>query len=64
MKGRGDAIGDKLAVGILQRQRDVEADAWPRHDLSLEAVAVDIDDSRKHEQAVGIDHGCMGRPDL
>ena len=54
MKGRGDAIGHQLAVGVDQRQARIEMDARPRHELALEGIAVHIDDPGQDQQMAGI----------
>ena len=45
VKDRGDAIGDRLAVAVHQRDVDGKADAGPRHQLPLEGIAMNIDDA-------------------
>src|SRR6266403_2182528 len=55
MKDRGDAISDCLAVAVGQGNVDGKIDAGAGHHLSLERVAMQIDDSRQHQQVAGID---------
>jgi hypothetical protein len=59
MKDRRDAVRQNLPVAVEQRDVDRKADARPWHHLPLECIAMDIDDTRQHEQAIGIDaaHG-------
>ncbi len=58
---RGDAVRDHLPVALDERDVDRYVDAGPRHHLSLEGVAVDVDDTRQYEQAVGIERHAAGR---
>jgi len=57
---RGDAVCDKLPVGLEQRDVVGEIDARPRHRLALERVAVDIDDARQQQQAARIPYLRVG----
>ena len=52
-----DAIADRLPIAVDKRNVDREIDAGARHHLPLERVAMEIDDSRQHQQAIGIDAG-------
>ena len=51
----GDAVAHRLPVAFHQRHVDGKTDAGPRHQLPLECVAVDIDDTGQHVQAARID---------
>ncbi len=54
VEGGGDAARQQGAVGVAQRQVDVEGHFGPRHDVPLEGVAMAIDEARQHEQAGGV----------
>jgi hypothetical protein len=51
----GDAVADRLPVAVGQRHIDGKVDAGARHHLPLEGVAMEVDDTRQHQQATGID---------
>ena len=51
MKRGGDAVGEQLGFGVVQRQGGREIDAGARLDLTLERVAMDIHDAGQHQQA-------------
>ena len=51
----GDAVADRLPVAVDKRHVDGKIDAGARHHLPLEGVAMEVDDTRQHQQAVGID---------
>jgi hypothetical protein len=55
MKNRCDAISDGLSVTVNQRYIDGKTDTGARHHLSLEGVAMQIDDPRQHQQIAGIE---------
>ena len=55
MKNRGDAISDRLPVAVDQGHVDGKIDPGTRHHLPLERIAMQIDDSRQHQQVAGID---------
>src|SRR5690349_1085176 len=55
MKHRGDAVADRLAVAVDERDVDREIHAGARHHLPLEGVAMDVDDARQHQQAARVD---------
>jgi hypothetical protein len=55
VKDGGDAIGEGLSIALEQRNIDWKSDPWPRHHLSLECIAVDVDDPGKHQKAGRID---------
>lgn len=50
MERSSDAVGDRLAVAIDQRDVDRKVHLWPRHHLPLEGIAMDIDDARQHHE--------------
>src|ERR1700682_6848834 len=55
MKGRSDAISDGLPVTVDQRYIDGKIDTGAGDHLSLEGVAMQIDDPRQHQQIAGIE---------
>ncbi len=60
VEDRGDAVGEGLSIAFQQRHIDWEPDAWPRHHLSLEGIAVNVDDSGKDQKAGGVDRPLGG----
>src|ERR1700757_1002476 len=56
MKDGRDAVGDGLPIAFEQRNVDRKSPSRPRHHLSLEGVAVDVDDPGKDQKAAGVDH--------
>jgi len=48
-------VGDKLAIRFAQSEPHVEHDLRSRHDLTLKGIAVNIDDSRQHQQSGRVD---------
>ncbi|GCC49391.1 hypothetical protein chiPu_0033520 [Chiloscyllium punctatum] len=55
MEDGGDAVGDRLPIAVDQCHVGREVDAWARHHLPLERIAVQIDDAGQHQEAAGID---------
>ena len=55
MIGRGNTVGDHLAIGFHEGQGRVDVYARPRHELSLEGVAVDVHNTRQHQEILGIE---------
>src|SRR3954452_4848263 len=55
MKYRGDAVADRLAIAVGERHVDPKVDPGARHHLSLEGIAMQIDDSRQHQQVARVD---------
>src|SRR5262245_40365056 len=55
MKSGGDAIANKLAVGLHERHVVVEGHARPRHELPLEGIAMNVDQAGQDEHTAGID---------
>jgi hypothetical protein len=54
MKGGRDAVADQLAVGVEQGETCIEMHAGPRHELALERIAVQVDNSRQDQQPAGV----------
>jgi hypothetical protein len=50
-----DAVGDGLPIAFEQRNVDRKSYSRPRHHLSLEGIAVDVDDPGKDQKAAGVD---------
>ncbi len=59
MERRGDAVGQKLRLGIVQRDIGGKPDAGARLQLPLERVAVNIDDARKYQKPARIEPRAM-----
>ncbi|MGY4355452.1 hypothetical protein ACVW0J_001945 [Bradyrhizobium sp. i1.7.7] len=55
VKDGGDAVADRLAVTVGERDVDREVDAGARHHLALEGIAMQIDDAGQHQQVARID---------
>ena len=55
MKNRGDAVPGRLLVAVDQGHINRKIDAGAGHHLSFERVAMQVDDSRQHQQVAGID---------
>lgn len=55
VKNRGDAVADRLAVAVGERDVDREIDPGARHHLSLEGIAMQIDDARQDQQIARLD---------
>lgn len=55
VKYRGDAVADRLAVAVGERNVDREVDAGARYHLPLEGIAVQIDDAGQDQQIACID---------
>ena len=55
MEGGGDAVGEQLRLGVVQRDVGVEIDTGARLQLAFECVTVDIDDTGQHEQTSCVD---------
>src|SRR3954453_12447494 len=55
MKYRGDAGADRLAIAVGERHVDRKVDPGARHHLSLESIAMQIDDARQHQQVARVD---------
>src|SRR5262249_2124599 len=55
MKDGGNAVGDGLPVAFEQRHIDRKSDPRPRHHLSLEGIAVDVDGPGADWNAAGVD---------
>src|SRR5262249_8221587 len=56
VKDGRDAVGDGLPIAFEQRNVDRKSHSRPRHHLSLEGVAVDVDNPREDQKAARIDH--------
>jgi hypothetical protein len=50
-----DAVADRLTVAVDERDIDGEINTGARHHLPLERIAVQIDDTRQHDEATCID---------
>ena len=57
----GDAVGGQLAIGIQQRHLGGHAHAGPGHELTLERVAMQIDDAGQDEQPAGVPNATARR---
>ena len=55
MKDGRDAVGDGLPIAFEQRNVDRKSHSRPRHHLSLEGVAMDVDDAGKDQKAARVD---------
>jgi hypothetical protein len=55
MKDGRDAVGDGLPIAFDERNVDRKSHSRPRHHLSLEGIAVDVDDPGKDQKAAGVD---------
>ncbi len=55
MERRGDAACQQLPLGLDQRKRGRKGDAGARLELTLERIAVHIDDAREHQHSARID---------
>jgi hypothetical protein len=55
VKHRGDAVGDRLPVAVDERDVDRKIHARAGHHLPLECVAMQVDDSRQHQQPTRVD---------
>ena len=55
VKDGGDAVGDGLPIAFEQRHIDRKSNPRPRHHLSLEGIAVDVDDPGQDQKAAGVD---------
>src|SRR5262249_39772754 len=51
----GDPVGDGLSIAFQERNFDRKSDPRPRHHLSFECIAVDVDDPGENQEAVRID---------
>ena len=54
--GTGDAIGGQLAVCFQKGRIEGQGDTGARHHLTLECIAVDIDEGRGQDHPGGPDH--------
>ncbi len=54
MERRGDAVRQQLRFRVVQRDIGSEADARSRLQLPLERIAMEVDDSRQHQQTARI----------
>src|SRR3546814_17667714 len=57
MEFAGDAIGQQLAVDIMQRAVVRKRYAGAGHDGALESVAMQVDDAGQHQQVAGVQPG-------
>src|SRR5262249_14318930 len=55
VKDGRDAVGDGLPIAFEQRNVDRKSHSRPRHHLSLEGVAVVVDEPGKYQNAAGVD---------
>jgi len=62
MENGGDAVTDRLAVAIKKGDVDGKIDTGSRHHLPLERVAVQIDDTRQHQEAPRIELDLAAEP--
>ena len=51
----GDAVGQKLALGLEERRGEVHEDGRPGRDDGLDVIRVDVDEAGRHIPAVRID---------
>jgi hypothetical protein len=56
----GDAVRDRLPVAIDEADVERHVDARARHDLSLEGIAVDVDDAGEQHEAAGVERAAIG----
>ena len=61
MIGGGDAVGRQLAVGVDQRGIDGKEHVRPRHELTLERVAMHVDQRGGKDQARRVDPFALHR---
>jgi hypothetical protein len=64
VKRRGDTVGDDLTIRVDEGEVEIETDAGARHDLTLECIAMNIDDTGENDEAGRIQgsatHGRFG----